>query len=139
MKKLLIILLSALSLTAMAQEDVKRVALLIYPDSLSKAKYKEFGKYGANTICRRFGSWTKALQLCDIKTSLPQQYATLVKNYHKEISDAEIITDIQNVISVREELNLTEEELPLEETQVSTFNAFMDRLNKLKSRLKRVG
>ena len=78
-------------------EDIKRVALLIGSNTLSKSKYRELGKYGDNTICRRFGSWTKALQLCGISLSSCQHNATLVKNYRKEVTTAEIIEDIQRV------------------------------------------
>lgn len=78
-------------------EDIKRVAEMIKPAFLSREKYRELGKYGSKTVCRRFGSWTKALELCNINLSPKQQYATLVKNYRKEVSNDELIADIQRV------------------------------------------
>ena len=78
-------------------EDIKRVAEIIKPAFLSREKYRKLGKYGSNTVCRRFGSWTKALELCNISLSPEQQYATLVKNHHREVSNDELIADIQRV------------------------------------------
>lgn len=60
----------------------------------------------------------------------------LVEAYNYSIDNlAQIVSDIQNVISVREELEMSSEDLPLEENQTSTFNTFMDKLKKLKEEL----
>ena len=60
----------------------------------------------------------------------------LVEKYNYSIENlTQIVSDIQNVISIREELEINAEEMPLEENQTSTFNTFMDKLKKLKAEL----
>lgn len=49
--------------------DVKRVAIDYRLDTMSQDVYKQYGKYHPCTLLRRFGSWFKILELCDLKPS----------------------------------------------------------------------
>lgn len=49
--------------------DVKRVAIDYRLDTMSQDVYKQYGKYHPSTLLRRFGSWFKILELCDLKPS----------------------------------------------------------------------
>ncbi len=60
----------------------------------------------------------------------------LMENYNFSISNlAKIISDIQSALLVRQQLNLTKEDMPLEETQVSMFTTFVDGLKTVKSNI----
>lgn len=78
-------------------DDIKRVAKLIAPDSLSQEKYKEHGRYGVTTIHRRFGTWMRALELCNLNTSVMQKAASSVKHYNHFVDTDELIDDIRRV------------------------------------------
>lgn len=80
--------------------DIVRVAEEIKPKSLSKQKYKELGKYGTETISRRFGGWIKALELCGITASVYQAAASSVARYNKDITNEELLTDIRRVAAL---------------------------------------
>ncbi len=60
----------------------------------------------------------------------------LIENYNFSISNlVQIISDIQSALLVRQQLNLTKEDMPLDETQISTLKTFLERLKKVKSDL----
>ena len=60
----------------------------------------------------------------------------LIESYNYSIENlSQIISDIQNVLSIREELKISSEDMPLEESQVETFQLFIDKLKKLKEEL----
>lgn len=42
--------------------DLLRVANLLKSNRLSRSEYKQYGKYGASTIYRRFGGWNNAIK-----------------------------------------------------------------------------
>src|SRR3990172_2429998 len=50
-------------------EDMRRCAKKIGRDTITIAEYQEIGKCHPCTIQRRFGSWTKALQLAGLQPS----------------------------------------------------------------------
>ncbi len=57
----------------------------------------------------------------------------LMENYNFSISNlVEIISDVQSALLVRQQLNLTNEDMPLEETQILILKDFVERLNKIK-------
>ncbi|MDR3424762.1 MAG: HNH endonuclease [Alphaproteobacteria bacterium] len=41
--------------------DIRNVGERLHTDSITKTNYDQYGKYGATTLLRRFGSWNKAL------------------------------------------------------------------------------
>lgn len=60
----------------------------------------------------------------------------LIENYNYSIENlAKIIYDIQSALLVRQQLNLTSEEMPLEESQLATLVSFADGLKKVKTEL----
>lgn len=61
---------------------------------------------------------------------------SLIESYNFSIENlSQIISDIQSVLLVREELNMSSTEMPLEENQVSTFRTFIDKLRNVKEEL----
>lgn len=50
-------------------EDLRRSAKALGRDTITMAKYEEFGKTHPSTIIRRFGSWPKALELAGLQPS----------------------------------------------------------------------
>jgi hypothetical protein len=51
-------------------EDLKRVADSLNQETVTAVLYSQKGKFGVNTFRRRFGSWNKALEACDLKVNL---------------------------------------------------------------------
>lgn len=51
-------------------DDLKRVASLINQRTVATVIYAQKGKFGVNTLLRRFGSWNKALDAAGLKVSL---------------------------------------------------------------------
>ena len=50
--------------------DIKRVAKSLNKNPLSRNDYRKHGKYGANTIERRVGGWSKAQELCGLQANV---------------------------------------------------------------------
>lgn len=50
-------------------DDVKRVAKVIGKSTVTIADYEQFGKFHPSTLQRRFGSWFKILEKCDLSPS----------------------------------------------------------------------
>lgn len=69
--------------------DLKKTAENLHINELSKDIYDENGEYHSSTICKRFGCWSNALELADLKMG---------KNYRKKISRDDLIKDLQNVV-----------------------------------------
>ena len=60
----------------------------------------------------------------------------LIESYNFSIENlSQIISDIQSVLLVREELNMSSTDMPLEENQVSTFRTFVEKLKTVKEEL----
>ncbi len=60
----------------------------------------------------------------------------LMKNYNYSIENlAKIISDIKNVIKVRNDFNLSKEAFPLEESQIKTLSDFINSLQNLKEKI----
>ena len=62
-------------------EDILRVANELGKDTITTNDYKtNGGKYGPNTIQRRFGGWLNALQLCGLEPSIHQTNTNGISN-----------------------------------------------------------
>ena len=71
-------------------QDVQRVAKILGKKYLSGAEYSLHGKYYHGTIRKRFGSWKKVLELCNLETKK--------QNYFRYVfSDEDIIKDLRKV------------------------------------------
>jgi len=51
-------------------DDLKRVADLLGRETVTAITYAQKGKFGVNTLLRRFGSWNKALKAAGLKVIL---------------------------------------------------------------------
>ncbi|PJZ43775.1 homing endonuclease associated repeat-containing protein [Leptospira brenneri] len=67
-------------------EDLKKVAFEKNSNVLSHSLYKEFGKFDARTISRRFGTWNKALLIAGLAPGN-------IRNY----SDEELFENVLNI------------------------------------------
>lgn len=77
--------------------DVKRVAKTLDNETLSQKYYKEKGKYGVNTLLRRFGSWLNVLALCGIQPNTYQVAAASSGHEHQTVDTDELLADIKRV------------------------------------------
>lgn len=66
--------------------DIQRVANEVGQDKITSAIYAEKGKYGVNTMLRRFGSWNKALKA-----------AGLALNNRLNIPNEELFENLANI------------------------------------------
>ena len=67
-------------------KDIKRVANLLGQNSLGHEEYDEHGKYSYAPICKRFGSWNRALEAAGLN----------IGRYRK-IDDEELFKNIEEV------------------------------------------
>lgn len=77
--------------------DVSRVARMLQKSTLTKKEYAKAGCYGADTICRRFGSWLKVLELCELESNQFQVAAAKSSHLHTAVSDNELLNDVFRV------------------------------------------
>lgn len=49
--------------------DVKRTVVSLGMNTISQEQYNQYGTYNSSTLTRRFGSWFKVLELCDLVPS----------------------------------------------------------------------
>ena len=82
--------------------DIKRVAKSLNKNPLTQRDYKKKGKYGTNTIRRRFGGWNKALELCGMQANVYQLSATLGSHTHHTVDTHELLNDIKRVARLLE-------------------------------------
>lgn len=68
-------------------EDLQRVASLVKKDILTISEYQKIGKYNANKLSKRFGSWDAALNAAELKST----------GYHSKVTDMELFQDIENI------------------------------------------
>jgi hypothetical protein len=66
--------------------DLKRVAIKLGKDSVTRDEYKEQGKYSSRPFENRFGSWLKSLQAAGLK-----------KNVDKNITEEELFSNLEEV------------------------------------------
>ena len=67
--------------------DLQRVASLIKKETLTISEYQKNGKYNANKLSKRFGSWNDALKAAELKLT----------GYHSKVTDLELFRDIENI------------------------------------------
>jgi hypothetical protein len=76
-------------------EDIKRVANQLGKNSLTRDEYKKAnGKYGINTITRRFGGWINAIELCGLSPTEKQTDAASATYTQAYISTEELLSDL---------------------------------------------
>ncbi|MBE6835221.1 MAG: HNH endonuclease [Ruminococcaceae bacterium] len=86
-------------------KDILRVAKSINKETITRKEYMENGgKYHNSTICKRFGSWIKALTMCGLKPSQQQVYSSSGTYTQSNISTQELIDDL---IRVSKEIDKT--------------------------------
>lgn len=90
--------------------DIKRVAKSLNKNPLTQRDYKKQGKYGTNTIRRRFGSWNKAIELCGMQANIYQLSAALGSHEHQTVDTSELLEDIKRVADLlnKESINSRE-------------------------------
>lgn len=76
-------------------EDIINVANKLGKTNLTKDEYKNNGgKYGLNTITRRFGGWINAIKLCGLSPNEKQMDAASATYTQAFISTEELISDL---------------------------------------------
>ena len=73
-------------------QDVQDVAKSLGKDTLTGSEYSLLGKYYDSTLRRRFGSWKKVLEACNLET--------VGHNFKCNISNEEMITDLKRVAGI---------------------------------------
>ena len=73
-------------------QDVQDVAKSLGKDTLTGSEYSLHGKYYDSTLRRRFGSWKKVLEACNLETG--------GHNFKCNVSDEEMIADLKRVASI---------------------------------------
>jgi len=77
--------------------DLRRVAAINSKDTVTIMEYRKFGTYGSNTIQRRFGSWTTALERAGLKVYSYQMAAAARNPENRYSSNQQILDDIIRV------------------------------------------
>ncbi|MCM1424370.1 MAG: HNH endonuclease [bacterium] len=90
--------------------DIKRVAKFLDKNPLTQRDYKKQGKYGTNTIRRRFGSWNKALELCGMQANVYQLSAALGGHEHHTVDTCELLKDIKRVAKLLNKESINSQE-----------------------------
>ena len=67
--------------------DVKNTASKLRKNTVTMSEYQEYGKFHPSTLCRRFGSWFKVLELAELEKSRSPL----------NISDDELFKNIENI------------------------------------------
>ena len=80
--------------------DVAHVAKVLNKSSLTKKEYAQNGQYGVETICRRFGSWLKVLNLCKLESNQFQLAAASSSHLYTAISNRDLLDDIIRVSKI---------------------------------------
>lgn len=93
--------------------DVKRVAMLMGKPTVTIADYEQFGKYHPCTLQRRFGSWFKVLENCDLSPS----------RSNLNISNEELFKNIEDVwIYLGRQPKYNEMKSPISKYSASTYD-----------------
>lgn len=66
--------------------DIKNISNKLNCKELTTSRYNTYGKYHSSAICRRFGSWNKALEKANLKIKKEQRY---------QITKDELVQDIK--------------------------------------------
>ena len=85
--------------------DVQDVSQKLSKDSLTCYEYSLNGKYYHGTLRKRFGSWKKVLELCNLKTH--------GHNFKYSFSDEDVIADLKRVAQIMNKATLKRDEYSL--------------------------
>jgi hypothetical protein len=66
-------------------KDLRRVAEILNKKTVRLLEYRKFGNYSDNTLCTRFGPWSKVLKKAGLELT----------GYHINISDEELFENIE--------------------------------------------
>jgi hypothetical protein len=75
-------------------KDLQRVATMCNKDIVTVQEYRKFGKYSSNTLQKRFGTWTLALEAANLKVHACQTASAARMLGNKYSSNQQIIDDI---------------------------------------------
>ncbi len=105
-------------------EEIRRCAKVINRDTITIAEYEEVGKTHPSTIQRRFGSWSKALNLAGLKPSRSKIGVT----------DDELLKNIEQLwINLGRQPRYNEVKIPASQYSAGTYeNRFGSWSNALK-------
>lgn len=82
--------------------DVKKTAANLGKTTLTAKEYAKNGKYHNSTLVRRFGSWKKVLEICNLEIKgHPFKY---------DFSDEDVITDLKRVANMISKNTITRDE-----------------------------
>ena len=77
--------------------DVLRVKRIYGKDTLTKAEYKEHGKYSTDTVSSRFGGWSNVLCVCGLRVTKLQAAAAKAAHHYAHVTDEQLISDLLRV------------------------------------------
>ncbi len=80
-------------------EDVKKTAKILGEESLTADNYSTHGKYHSSTLRRRFGTWKKVLELCNLETH--------GHNFEYNFTEEDVIQDLHRVAEILKKDTLT--------------------------------
>ena len=83
-------------------QDVQDVAQRLSKDTLTGREYSLNGKYHHGTLQKRFGSWKKVLELCNLKIC--------GHNFKYKFSDEDVISDLKRVGEIIDKTTLSHHE-----------------------------
>lgn len=66
-------------------DDVRSIAMQLNKKTLTSTEYKEYGRFGFNSLLRKFGNWEQVLLAADLQPT----------GYTISVSDAELLDDIE--------------------------------------------
>lgn len=93
-------------------EDVKKVADKINKNSVTIAEYERYGKFHPSTLQRRFGSWFKLMQLCELEPTRSKI----------NISEYELFSNLEHVwINLGRQPKYNEFKKPLSNYSAGTY------------------
>ena len=92
--------------------DLKRVALKLASDSLTREEYKQNGRFGISTLDRRLGTWSDILKNAGLKNGDSRSRAIF--------NDAELINDLVSVAQSLKTDSISRDEYKLNGGKYST-------------------
>lgn len=85
-------------------EDLKKVAIKLGKNKITRTEYSKNGKYYYKTLARRFGSWNNALEKADLQITVQQNISKLelfenIENVWIKLGRQPVYRDIQKPLS----------------------------------------
>ena len=87
--------------------DVLRVKMIYGKDTLTKAEYKEHGKYSCDTFLSRFGGWSNVLCACGLRVTKLQAAAAKAAHNYAHVTDEQLICDLLRVSKIIGEVSFS--------------------------------